>query len=102
MQNMLERFKAFEAAREANAAPPDWSRQGVLFGLATTTDPPAGWTVADATDPTSLAFLKTSFGRFTPDQSGRLVRRGWWLTGANLIKYYPDLVPRPLPDYSEP
>ena len=102
MQNMLERFKAFEAAREENSSPPDWARQGVLFGLATTTDPPPGWTVADARDPTTLAFLKTSFGRFTPDQARRLVRRGWWLTGANLIKYYPELVPRPLPDYAEP
>jgi NTE family protein len=102
MQNMLERFKAFEAAREANTPPPEWARQGVLFGLATTTSPPAGWDAADASEPTKLAFLKTSFGRFTPEQARRLVRRGWWLTGANLIKYYPDLVPQPPADYVEP
>jgi NTE family protein len=102
MQYMLERFKAFEAARDATEPPPAWSRQGVLFGLATTTDPPPGWTVADAAQPTKLAFLKTSFGRFTLDQARRLVRRGWWLTGTNLVKYYPDLVPQRPSDYADP
>ena len=79
----------------------------VLFGLATTMTADSQkfqeW-VANRPEHEelrlTLARLKTSFAKFPLDRCRQLVYRGWWLTGANLAAYQPELVPT-LPEWRE-
>lgn len=90
---MVDRFQAWEAAREHGEAPPAWGRRGVLFGLATALEPTDGWRQANPTPPAphEVAFVKTSFDRFERQLCEKLVYAGWWLTGATLTRYHPEL-----------
>jgi NTE family protein len=98
-RSMVEAFKAWEDARRSGIAPPRQARRGVLFGLATTLEGPTpDW---DESGPRPerkdlrlmLATLPTSLGQFPIERARELVYRGWWLTGAALSKFHPDLVP---------
>jgi NTE family protein len=95
-REMVDRFKAWEEARTANAAPPAWARRGVLFGLTTTfTDPDPDWLDArpehaDLIQP--LARVKTSFARLQRSTCEQLVYRGWWLTGAALATFHREVL----------
>ena len=98
MRTMVERFQAWERARDAGADPPPWGRQGVLFGLATTMGDQATeeW-ATERPEPSreeiaKLALTPTSFGRFNADLCERLIYRGWWLTGATLSRFHRDLI----------
>ena len=106
-RQMVERCQAWERARDNGQPPPDASRRGVLFGLATTMTADSQkfqeW-VANRPEQEelrlTLARLKTSFAKFPLDRCRQLVYRGWWLTGANLAAYQPELVPT-LPEWRE-
>jgi len=109
--DIVLRFKAWEKARDEGTPPPEWARQGVLFGIATTLDPTAAWAAGRpererSSDPENigrvLADLPTSFDRFSFDDCRRLIYRGWWLTGATLSKYHPTLIPGPFPSFEPP
>jgi NTE family protein len=106
-RTMVERFQAWE--QSPSEEKPPWARRGVLFGLATTMKEghAAEWRerrpepskdfIAD------LARTETSFNRFSPELCERLLYRGWWLAGATLSQYHPDVLPdewpfRPDPD----
>jgi NTE family protein len=98
MRTMIERFRAWEFARDAGEPPPAWARQGVLFGLATTMGDSARreW-LRDRPEPTrqevvELALTPTSFGKFSRPLCERLIHRGWWLTGATLSRFHPSLL----------
>ena len=98
MRTMVERFIAWERARNAGDAPPSWGRQGVLFGLATTMDEKgaADW-LEQHPEPgrveiVDLALTPTSFGRFDRQLCERLIHRGWWLTGATLSSFHRNLL----------
>lgn len=98
MRTMVERFQAWEQARDAGAEPPPWGRQGVLFGLATVMgdQATAEWTDKRA-EPTGeeisqLALTATSFGKFDVSLCEALIYRGWWLTGATLATYHRELL----------
>lgn len=103
MRTMVERFMAFEQAREAGTPPPSWARQGVLFGLATTMDKkaPAEW-ADERPEPSreeivELALTATSFGKFDRRLCERLIQRGWWLAGATLTSFHRSHLPAALP-----
>jgi NTE family protein len=98
---MVERFKAWEAARAEGAPIPEWGRRGVLFGLATTIEPTPEWAKVNPTpaDP-QIAYVKTSFDRFPAELCSRLVYAGWWLTGATLTRYHPDVLPGEMPTWT--
>ncbi len=106
VRTMIERFRAWEDAKRSGRTPPDYGRQGVLFGLATTLDQPAAAWVAKNPAPTSdgerLAEVKTTFSRLPGEICEQLVYRGWWLTGASLATFHPQVLGelpswRPLP-----
>lgn len=113
MRVMVERFQAWE--QTAPADKPSWGRRGVLFGLATTLDDGAAeqwrrknpeWPGKDTekaqdAERRRLALTKTSFDEFPVELCHDLMRRGWWLAGATLSEYHPELVPK-LPTWSEP
>lgn len=65
---MIGRFQAYEQAKKQNLPPPDWGRQGVLFGLAATFDTPSPEWVATRPEHEELrlklALVKTTFARF--------------------------------------
>lgn len=97
---MVERFKAFEAAVAAGEPVPDWGRRGVLFGLATTLAPTADWTQKNPAPPDpTVALERTSFDRFPAELCHRLLYAGWWLTGATLSRYHPDVLADGLPTW---
>jgi NTE family protein len=102
-RHMVERFQAWERARDASQPAPKGSRQGVLFGLASTmADVSPEWAAGRpeyAELRLTLARLKTSFGKFPLDTCRGLVYRGWWLTGASLTTYHRQLLPAQLPDW---
>jgi NTE family protein len=101
-REMVERFGAWEAARDAAQPVPEWGRQGVLFGLATTFDAPDEWTAGRPEHDewrVQLALYKTSFARFPREICERLLYRGWWLTGATLTAYHRAALPPSLPDW---
>jgi NTE family protein len=100
---MVERFQEWERAQRAGEAPPAWGRRGVLFGLATTFDVAPAWLAAnpDVPVPAEIALVKTSFDRFPVDLCRKLVHAGWWLTGATLATYHPDVLPTELPRWRE-
>lgn len=98
---MVERFKAWEAADAAGAPIPEWGRRGVLFGLATTLEPTAEWAQVNPTLPDpEVAFVKTSFDQFDAAVCSRLLHAGWWLTGATLTRFHPDVLPGPVPSWT--
>jgi NTE family protein len=104
-QLMVERFKAWEQARDRKEPPPEWGRRGVLFSLAsdlpkvspTWTAPelpswvPEGTPLEGWRD--ELALVATSFDRFPLERCRALLYRGWWLAGATISTYHPDLLP---------
>jgi NTE family protein len=105
-REMVERFQVWEDANETGKPVPRWGRRGVLFGLATTFEPDelsAEW----ASRPEhpewrdQLAGYKTSFARFSREICDRLLYRGWWLTGATLTKYHPEVLRDGLPTWEE-
>jgi NTE family protein len=103
-REMVDRFHAWEEARDAGRPSPEWGRQGVLFGLATTFEPSPEWIDtrpehAEWRD--ELAGYKTSFSEFPSSICSRLLYRGWWLTGANLTTYHRAVLPDQLPVWRE-
>jgi NTE family protein len=101
-REMVERLEAWEKARKAGEPPPEWGRQGVLFGLATTFDAPDEWSNTRPEHDewrVQLAMYKTSFAKFPLEICERLLYRGWWLTGATLTAYHRAVLPRSLPDW---
>jgi NTE family protein len=98
-REMVARFQAFERAR---MQPPEWGRQGVLFGLATTFDTPSPAWVEGRPEHEELllklALEKTTFARFPEELCRQLVYRGWWLTGCSVATFHPELV-APLPSW---
>jgi NTE family protein len=113
---MVNRFQAWSAAPPGGERPDD-ARRGVLFGLASTIAKGA-----DATDAyrsfaarfpehrtyragraggadgapagaRDLAFVPTVFDRLDRPLTAALVYRGWWLTGAAMAQFHPDLAP---------
>ena len=86
---MVDRFKAYQ--RPGGATSPE-ARQGVLFALSTTIDSP-GWGFPEQRmwGKEDLAFVPTSFDRFDRELCRLLVHRGWWLTGATMAKYHPQV-----------
>lgn len=91
---MVERFRAWEQATARNEDPPATGRRGVLFNLSTTVKPSQAWTQRHPRPPvpTEVAVIRTSFDRFSTAHSDALVHAGWWLTGATLTRYHPDLL----------
>jgi NTE family protein len=99
---MVERFQAREQALRDGGKPPEWSRRGVLFGLATTMkEASPDWTATNpnAPVPDEVALVRTSFDRFPRPLADRLVHAGWWLTGATLATYHRDVLPAQLPTW---
>ncbi len=100
-RNMVERFKAW-----TGEAPPTYARRGVLFGLATDFKAPPLWSegrpeLRFGRDRLEMAFQKTTFSRIEDSMAAALIHRGWWLTGATLAAYHPDLLPADLPTWSD-
>jgi NTE family protein len=95
-REMIDRFRAFEQARRNGQQPPDWARQGVLFGLATSVDHADPEWLADRPAHEELriklALVKTTFARFQRQLCEELVYRGWWLTGASIATFHRDLL----------
>ena len=83
-------------------------RHGLTFNLATTFDEDAleleqrrrleDWRKANAehsaTDRANLRSQPTSFGRFDIETATAIVQRSWWLCGATMLTYYPELLHR--------
>lgn len=103
MRAMVERFQAWERARDAGTPPPDNARRGVLFALATTLTPTDEWLEGRApltdAERVELAGMKTSFARFDEQACRALVHQGWWLTGACISRYHRELIDGPLPTW---
>jgi NTE family protein len=101
---MVARFIAARGT-PIDEPPPPGARRGLLFGLATTVkpDPPtpeykdfvATYPEVRDYDGKDLAFVPTVFDKLAPELVRRLVYRGWWLTGATMALYYPQLAPLP-------
>ncbi|HEY2714860.1 MAG TPA: patatin-like phospholipase family protein [Solirubrobacterales bacterium] len=104
-RTMVERFEAWEKT-PAGAEPPGFARRGVLFGLATTPRKRTGW-MEDrpefpfGEDRLAMAGYKTTFNRIEAPMAAALIHRGWWMTGATLSAYHPDLLPADLPGWRE-
>jgi NTE family protein len=99
-RHMVDRFKAWEQARQRGEQPPDFGRQGVLFSLATSFQASDEWLNGRPEreqDREELALVKTSFDKFPSELCDRLIYRGWWLAGANLATYHRKLLPAKLP-----
>lgn len=104
LRMMVERFKAYEEAREKGEPPPPWARLGAVFGLATTLDATAEWLDGRPEHDEwrlELARLPTTFSSLSGDVCRRLIQRAWWLTGAVLSRYHRTLLPSELPSWSE-
>lgn len=105
-RGMVERFKAWEQT-PAGQPPPPFARRGVLFGLASTLDdPPPSWTAGRpefpfGEDPFEMALYKTTFNKIESRMAAALIHRGWWMTGATLSAFHPDLLPAQLPSWRE-
>jgi NTE family protein len=96
VRTMIERFQAWERARHDRQTPPDFARQGILFGLASTIDQPAqDWVDLNpvpSSDGERLAEVKTTFARLPAEICEQLLYRGWWLTGASLATFHRQLL----------
>jgi NTE family protein len=95
-REMIGRFQAFEQAKKQNQPPPDWGRQGILFGLAATFKQPSPEWVATRPEHEELrlklALVKTTFARFDRELCRQLVYRGWWLAGCSIATFHRDLI----------
>jgi NTE family protein len=95
-REMIGRFQAFEQAKKQNQPPPDWGRQGILFGLAATFKEPSSEWVASRPEHEELrlklALVKTTFARFDRELCRQLVYRGWWLAGCSIATFQRDLI----------
>lgn len=99
---LVERFQHGRNT-PANTPLPEGARNGILVALGTNFPDPSGklpeWRQAFDEARTwngqDLAYVATSFDQFPEPLSRRLVYRGWWLAGAALASYYPDLLPIP-------
>lgn len=104
-QEMVSRFMAWERATADPERPmPGNARPGVLFALATSFSKPRGkfpdWQNAfpehrtwdDDGTKKDLALVPTVFDKLDELLCRQLVYRGWWLAGAALSSFYPDLV----------
>ena len=104
-RDLVERFRAWEQARELGVNPPSWARRGVLFGLSTTfAEPNKEW--ADTRDPRDdlrvpLALVKTTFARLARETCHGLVYRGWWLAGAALSTFHREVLGPTLPPWRD-
>ena len=109
MRSMVERFQVWEIARRQGAQAPRWGRRGVLFSLATVMPDwarrqeewRADWLDARPEAPwkeiRELALTKTTFNRLDRELCERLIRRGWWLTGATISLYHREVLGTELP-----
>jgi hypothetical protein len=102
---MIDRFKAFEKAKHEGQPPPEWGRQGVLFGLATIFDEPSAEWVEGRPEHEELrlklALVRTTFARFPHELCEQLIYRGWWLAGCRIATYHRDLINQ-LPHWERP
>jgi hypothetical protein len=70
--------------------------------LATTLKAPDRWSkarpeVPHGEDRVTLAQLKTTFSKIEAPIAEALIHRGWWLAGATMSAFQPDLLPADLP-----
>lgn len=97
---MVERFRAFEQARDAGRDTPEWGRQGVLVSLATDITGVDTWRERHPEHRSwkgkDLAFVPTVFDRLDRALCRLLVYRGWWLIGAAMARYHPGVVDLPM------
>lgn len=97
---MVERFRAREEVPLGGAAP-RWSRQGVWMALATriSGEGAAAWRSRHPErrdwNGRDLAFVPTVFDKVDQGLCRLLIYRGWWLSGATIAQYYPDLLELP-------
>lgn len=102
----VDRFKSWDASRGVDDQK-SYARRGLLFGLATTVKEHQRLDEWSATYPEyrtwegkDLAFVPTVFDKLDVGLCRALICRGWWLTGANFVRWYPDI--KPLPIGTEP
>jgi NTE family protein len=94
---MVDRFKAREEAMSRGGAVPAWGRRGVLMALATNIsgEPAERWRARFPEhrewQGKDLAFVPTVFDRLEPGLCRLLVYRGWWLAGASIATYAPEM-----------
>lgn len=98
---MVDRFKSWDASKAANDQK-SYARRGLLFALATNVKPNTQldeWTARYPEHRTwegeDLAFVPTVFDKLDAKLCRALIYRGWWLTGANFARWYPDIGPLP-------
>lgn len=105
-RDLVRRFQAAQSI-PMNEELPKGARRGLLFALATTMNTDETRPTAEFREFTSsyperrdydgkdLAFVPTVFDRLEPELVNLLVYRGWWLTGAAMALYHPNLAPLP-------
>jgi NTE family protein len=97
---------SFKLGRELplDAELPAGARRGLLVGLSTNFGDDAGedvkaWRAAFPEERSwqgrDLSLYPTVFDKLPEALCRRLVYRGWWLTGAAMAQYYPELAPQP-------
>lgn len=99
----VERFRRGAALGPVGELPPG-ARRGILVQLSTDfafADPllhrwRATFPEHRTHDGRDLALVPTVFDRLTPSLCRALVHRGWWLGGAGLASYHPELLPSDL------
>jgi NTE family protein len=99
---LVERFQRGRSVSSGKPLP-EGGRNGILVGLGTDFSDSEGrlpeWRAqfkeTRTWDGRDLALVSTSFDRFPEQLCRRLVYRGWWLTGAAIAAYYPQLLPDP-------
>jgi NTE family protein len=98
---LVERYEVYEQSIRNNRKPPKFSRQGVLFSLASMPDATEEWETGrpalDWDEVKRLANIKTGFSRLARKDCEALVDRGWWLAGATLSAFHRSLLPAELP-----
>ncbi|WP_200302185.1 patatin-like phospholipase family protein [Streptomyces adelaidensis] len=105
----IERFLRGAAADPAGEVPPG-ARRGILVQLSTDfplADPVlhrwrATFPEHRTHDGRDLALVPTVFDRLSPALCRALVHRGWWLGGAGLAAYHPELLPADLTKFHPP
>jgi NTE family protein len=95
---MVDRFRT----PRGGSAPPEWAREGVLVGLGTRFAgiKAAQWPYPENRiwDGKDLSRVPTVFDHLPRELCQRLVYHGWWLIGAAVSHFHPDLLPTSLPD----
>jgi NTE family protein len=96
---------AFQRADQlaSGGEPAEGARRGVLVALASVFRDDSGalpaWRAAFEEARTwegkDLAYVPTVFDKLDEALCRRLVYRGWWLTGAAMAAYHPDMAPPP-------